>query len=80
MANPRLTHIHTSVAFKFVFVVRVDGAWSCTRRLVLLAQQTYMSVTFFEIQHTSGDANESTTGDGGNEGPGEEEETHKRKG
>ena len=32
-----------------------------------------MRVTFVEIQHTFGDANESVTGDGGNEGLGEEE-------
>jgi hypothetical protein len=60
-----LTHIRASVAFKFVVV----------RRLVSLAQPTYMSVTFVEIQHTSGDANESATGGDGNEGPGEEEVT-----
>jgi hypothetical protein len=51
---------YPSVAFKFLVVVGVDGAWSCMRRPVSLAQPTYMSVTCVEIQHTLGDANEST--------------------
>ena len=36
---------------------------------IACTQPTYMSVIFVEIQHTLGDANESTIGGGGIEGP-----------
>ena len=57
MTTPR-SHSHIarlspspSVAFKLVVVVGADSAWSCTRRLVSLAQPTYIGVTFVKIQH-----------------------------